>query len=124
MGNDPHPCGVQTALQRERPPLGVPPRFSPGEVPVPRAQRQAMFPATWPERLILYGRSNRGAETIGCSTGVTRAGLSQSSEAPRAPVIVPADMMPKPPGREADEASPAGTALAPPSGVTGRRPSG
>ena len=49
--------------------------------------------------------------------------LSQSSEAPRAPVIVPADMMPKPPGNDADEASPAGTALAPPPSVTGRRPS-
>ena len=36
-----------------------------------------------PERSILYGRPNRGAETLRCSTGVTRAGtkrLSPSSE--------------------------------------------
>ena len=43
----------------------------------------------------------------------TRAVLSQSSEAPRAPVVMPAGMMPKPPGCAADEAAPAGTALAP-----------
>jgi hypothetical protein len=39
-----------------------------------------MLPETWPERSILYGRSNRGAETLRVSTGVTRADLSQSSE--------------------------------------------
>ena len=36
-----------------------------------------------------------------------------SSDAPRMPVVMPADMMPGPPGSQADEASPAGTALAP-----------
>jgi hypothetical protein len=36
-----------------------------------------------------------------------------SSDAPRTPVLVPAGMMPGPPGSQADEASPAGTALAP-----------
>ena len=33
-----------------------------------------------PERSIRYGRPNRGAETLRCSTGVTRAVLSPSSE--------------------------------------------
>src|SRR5271156_5232268 len=36
-----------------------------------------------------------------------------SSKAPRVPVVVPAGMMPGPPESEADEAPPAGTALAP-----------
>jgi len=80
---------------------------------VPKAQRQARLPGTRPERSILYGRPNRGAETLRRYTGVTRADLSQSSEAPRAPVVVPAGMMPEPPENAADEAAPAGTALAP-----------
>ena len=107
------------ALQRERSPLGVPPPFSPKGVLVPKARRQAMFPATWPERLVLKARPNRGAETSRRSAGVTRAGLSQSSDAPRVPVVVPADMMPKPPGSGGDEPPPAGTALAPSAGVAG-----
>ncbi len=45
-----------------------------------------------------------------------------SSDAPRAPVIVPAGMMPEPPECAGDEPTPAGTALAPPARVTGRRP--
>ncbi len=85
---------------------------------VPKAQRQAMFPATWPERLVRKARPNRGAETSRRSAGVTRSFLSQSSDAPRAPVVVPADMMPKPPGSGGDEPLPAGTALAPSAGVT------
>ena len=36
--------------------------------------------------------------------GVTRLRLSQSSDAPRMPVIVPAGMIPKPPESDADEA--------------------
>jgi hypothetical protein len=49
-----------------------------------------MLPGTWPERSVLYARPNRGAETLRFSTGVTRARLkSQSSEAPRTPVLVP-----------------------------------
>ena len=55
------------------------------------ALRQAMLPGTRPERSVLYGRPNRGAETSRGFTGVTRAGknLSQSSEAPHGPVIMP-----------------------------------
>ncbi len=44
------------------------------------------------------------------------------SDAPRAPVIVPAGMMPKPPGSGGDEPPPAGTAPAPSTGVAGWRP--
>ena len=45
---------------------------------------------------------------------VTPAGATPVySDAPRAPVIVPAGMMPEPPGSEGDEPPPAGTALAP-----------
>jgi hypothetical protein len=32
-----------------------------------------MLPETRPERSILYGRPNRGAETLRLSTGITRA---------------------------------------------------
>jgi hypothetical protein len=54
--------------------------------------------------------------------GVTRALASRLSEAPRAPVIMPAGSMPGPPGSGSDEPPPAGTAPAPSVGVTGRRP--
>jgi hypothetical protein len=45
--------------------------------------------------------------------GVTRLRLSQSREAPPAPVIMPGDLMPELPGNRVDVPS-AGTALAPP----------
>jgi len=45
------------------PPVGVLPRLSPGGQLVPKARRQAMLPGSSPERLVLYGRPNRGAET-------------------------------------------------------------
>jgi hypothetical protein len=51
--------------------------------------------------------------------GVTRALASRLSEAPRAPVIMPAGSMPGPPGSGSDEPPPAGTAPAPSVGVTG-----
>jgi len=38
---------------RARSPAGVPPRRLPEGLPVPKAQRQAMLPETWPERSIL-----------------------------------------------------------------------
>src|SRR5579863_627272 len=43
-----------------------------------------------PGRLILYGRPNRGAETLRFSAGITRAALISVQRAPRTPVIVPA----------------------------------
>ena len=54
--------------------------------------------------------------------GVTRTLAPRLSEAPRAPVVMPAGSMPGPPGSGSDEPPPAGTAPAPSVGVTGRRP--
>jgi hypothetical protein len=51
--------------------------------------------------------------------GVTRALASRLSEAPRAPVVMPAGSMPGPPESGSDEPPPAGTAPAPSVGVTG-----
>ncbi len=45
--------------------------------------------------------------------GFLRRRPDHFSDAPRMPVVMPADMMPGPPGSQADEAKPAGTALAP-----------
>ena len=59
---------------------GVPPRFSPKGVFHPKDSASGQ--ASW---------------DLVC-TGVTRLRLSQSREAPPAPVIMPEDMMPKPPG--------------------------
>jgi hypothetical protein len=119
-GADHHPphLSMRRAPCKARPPSGVPPRLSPKRLSSALAQSQAMLPGTRqgtldPQKPAPTG----GRKTLRCSTGVTRVRLSQSSEAPHAPVIVPAGMMPKPPENEADEASPAGTALAP----TGRR---
>ncbi len=62
------------ALCGARSPLGVPLRLLPGRQLVPRALHQAMLRGSSPGRSVLYGRPNRGAETLRCSTGVTRAG--------------------------------------------------
>jgi hypothetical protein len=51
--------------------------------------------------------------------GVTFALASRLSEAPRAPVIMPAGSMPGPPESGSDEPPPAGTAPTPSVGVTG-----
>jgi len=51
--------------------------------------------------------------------GVTRALAPRLSEAPRAPVVMPAGSMPGPPESGSDEPPPAGTAPAPSVGVTG-----
>ena len=92
--------GLRRAFRyRPRSPAGVPPR---------------LFP--------------RGVWSLGAIRARFRGqvALPTSSDAPRMPVVMPADMMPGPPGSKADEASPAGTALAPaarhhPDGVpTGR----
>ena len=84
----------------------------------PQGSAQAMLPETWPERPVLYGRPNRGAETLRFSTGITRAApvpvqRSTSRAGPSA-----GRMMPKPPECDSDEPPPAGTALAPPAAVT------
>ena len=51
--------------------------------------------------------------------GVSCAWASRLSEAPRAPVVMPAGSMPGPPESGSDEPPPAGTAPAPSVGVTG-----
>src|ERR1700730_9826466 len=51
--------------------------------------------------------------------GVTRTLASRLSEAPRAPVVMPAGSMPGPPESSSDELPLAGTAPAPSVGVTG-----
>ena len=102
----PH-LAVQRASGGTRTPLGVPPRFLPKGLLIPKAQLRPGF-------------VGGGAET----RRVAPANAApSSSDAPRTPVIVPAGMMPEPPECAGDEPTPAGTALAPPTGVTGRRPS-
>jgi hypothetical protein len=51
--------------------------------------------------------------------GVTRSLAPRLSEAPRAPVVMPAGSMPGPPESGSDEPPPAGTAPTPSVGVTG-----
>jgi hypothetical protein len=68
-------------------PVGVPPRLSPKRLVIPKAQLQARFPGT---------RSDAGSDQRSCAshkalTGVTRHRLSQSRDAPPAPVIMPGD---------------------------------
>ena len=73
-------CDAARALRRARSSDGVPPRFSPKGVFHPKDSAPGQ--ASW---------------DVVC-TGVTRLRLSQSRDAPPAPVMVPGDMMPKPPG--------------------------
>jgi hypothetical protein len=74
------PCGAARALRRARSSVGVPPRLSPKGVSHPE------------------GSASGQASWDAVRTGVTCLRLSQSREAPPAPVIMPEDMMPKPPG--------------------------
>ena len=85
----PHRC-------RARSPAGVPPRLSPRGVFHPQGATRA--------RLRGYGAS---------SADIAANAAPSSSEAPRTPVLMPAGMMPGPPGSRTDEVLPAGTALAP-----------
>src|ERR1700676_2064993 len=59
---------------------GVPPRLSPKGVSHPK------------------GSASGQASWDAVCTGVTRLRLSQSRDAPPTPVVMPGDMMPKPPG--------------------------
>jgi hypothetical protein len=71
---------ARRALSGARTPVGVPPRLSPKGVSHPK------------------GSASGQASWDAVCTGVTRLRLSQSREAPPTPVIMPGDMMPKPPG--------------------------
>ena len=81
---------------RARSPAGVPPRLCPRGV---SSLGDDPGQASW-------DKPSRGG-------GHSADGLPTSSDAPRTPVVMPAGMMPGPPGSGADEAPPAGTALAP-----------
>ena len=67
------PSGAALPRLRDSSPVGVPPQLSPRGVVVPKVQLQAKV--SWRRGLI----------------SVTYRRLSQSSEAPRAPVVVPGD---------------------------------
>ena len=94
---------------RARTPSGVPPRLSSKGLAHPKdsAPDQA---------------SRSAAPKRHQAAGYPRQRRPRLQRAPRVPVIMPADMMSEPPGSKGDEPLPAGTALAPPDGVTGRRP--
>jgi rRNA maturation protein Nop10 len=104
-------------------PLGVPPRFSPKGLCSSR--RLSVRPC-----FLGRGRSVRSctaAPTGGrrpkrCSTGVTRAVPVPVQRSTSRAGHCAGGMMPEPPGSEGDEPKPAGTALTPPTGVTGQRP--
>ena len=71
-------CGAR--LMTARSSDGVPPRLSPKGISHPK------------------GSASGQASWDAVCTGVTRLRLSQSRDAPPTPVIMPGDMMPKPPG--------------------------
>ncbi len=92
------PTGARRALIAARSPVGVPPRLSPKGVFHPKGSASGQ--ASW---------------DVVC-TGVTRLRLSQSRDAPPTPVIMPGDMMPKPPGSGL-QIRPQAPHPAPPSGL-------
>ena len=84
---------VQRAPCQARSPIGVPPRFSPKGLSIPKAHLGPGFVRRMP----------RAGDS-------PPASVCTSSDAPRVPVIVPAGMMPETPGSGGDEPPPAGTA--------------
>ena len=90
--------GRGRASSGTRSPFGAPPRRSP--------------------RPCAEARS-RPRVTRRCAQALPASLASRSSEAPRAPVVMPAGSMPGPPESGSDEPPPAGTAPAPSVGVTG-----
>jgi hypothetical protein len=87
----------------------------------PRAERSALaFRRSTAALASAMCRSSvRAALRAMQCAGVSCALASRLSEAPRAPVVMPAGSMPGPPGSGSDEPPPAGTAPAPSVGVTG-----
>jgi hypothetical protein len=87
----------------------------------PRVQRNAL--AFRRSTAVLVSAMRRGSiqaalHAMQCA-GVTCALAPRLSEAPRAPVVMPAGSMPGPPENGSDEFPPAGTAPTPSVGVTG-----
>ena len=91
---DPYPLylAVQLAPCKARSPIGVPPRLLPKGVIIPKAHPGPGF----------VRRAPRG--------GFAADASPHSQRAPRAPVIVPAGLIPETPGSRGDEPPPAGTA--------------
>jgi hypothetical protein len=90
---DPYPLylAVQLAPCKARSPIGVPPRFSPKGVIVPKAQLQARLPGTW---------SVRALPAFACPSPASTSRPGHHA----------GRLMPKPPGSGSDEPPPAGTA--------------
>ena len=90
---DPYPLylAVQLAPCKARSPIGVPPRFSPKGVIVPKAQLQARLPGTW---------SVRALPAFACPSPASTSRPGHNA----------GRLMPKPPGSGSDEPPPAGTA--------------
>ena len=86
----PH-LAVRRAPCKARSPIGVPPRLLPKGVIVPKAHPGSGF----------VRRASRG--------GFAADASPHSQRAPRAPVIVPAGLIPETPGSGGDEPPPAGT---------------
>ena len=99
-------CGTRPAGARS--PVGVPPRLLSKGLAHPKDCSDQASRSAAPKR-------HQAA-------GYPRQRRPRLQRAPRVPVIMPADMMSEPPGSKGDEPLPAGTALAPPDGVTARRP--
>ncbi len=93
---DPYPLylAVQLAPCKARSPIGVPPRFSPKGVIVPKARLQARLPGTWSERAL---------PAIACPSPASTSRPGHNA----------GRLMPKPPGSGSDEPPPAGTASRP-----------
>ncbi len=94
-------------------PVGVPPRHLLQRTNA-AAQLQNALPGTWSGRTIPMVR-----KIMHFSTGITRSFLSQSSDQVADRSSCRPGVFPKPPGSGGDEPPPAGTALAPSTGVTG-----
>ena len=86
----PH-LAMRLAPCKARSPDGVPPRFSPKGVIVPKAQLQARLPGT---------RSERALPAIACPSPASTSRPGHNA----------GRLMPKPPGSGSDEPPPAGTA--------------
>ena len=88
----------------------------PPHLPVRRAPCKARSPIGVPPRLLPKGRHRpKGSPGPGFVRRAPRGGFAadaspHSQRAPRAPVIVPAGLIPETPGRGSDEPPPAGTA--------------
>ena len=120
--SQPAPCGhgapLAGALASRRPTAALA-----RETAGPQGSAPGHASGDSPERSILYGRPNRGAETLRCSTGVTRAELELPRTVSTSRAGHDAGRLMPDAARERVTNPPAGTALAPSQGVSSRRTS-